>query len=123
MQSHPDGELTFIVGADMARTLPTLARTAGAGRAGAPGGGRARGRAAARDVLRALARCEAEVRVPGDADGRDLLLAGARAGTRRRADRGLVEPAVARYIAEHGLYRARRRAETSAQARGRGGDE
>ncbi len=39
--SHPDAELTFIVGADTARTLADLAGARGAARAGGPCRGRA----------------------------------------------------------------------------------
>jgi nicotinate-nucleotide adenylyltransferase len=112
--SHPDAELTFIVGADTATTLGSwrepaqllaLARLAVAARAGA----------ARRRVLDALA----EIDVASGANGqpaagavRFLEMPAIDASSslaRRRVAAGeavddLVGPAVARYIAEHGLY-------------------
>ncbi len=101
--SRPEAELTFIVGADMARTLPAwrepqalvdLADLAVAEREDA-------GR---EDVLRALVPLRAEVeflKMP--------LLEISSSMVRERVNdgesiAGLVEPAVAEYIAEHGLY-------------------
>jgi nicotinate-nucleotide adenylyltransferase len=110
--SHPDAELTFIVGADTASTLAgwrdpakllELANLAVAARTGS-----------ARDeVLETVGRL-------GDGGGRPATarvrflgmptIAISSSETRRRAARGepiedLVGPAVAKYIAEHGLYR------------------
>jgi nicotinate-nucleotide adenylyltransferase len=104
-ESDPEAELTFIVGADMARTLATwreprelveLARLAVAEREDA-------GR---EDVLRALNPLGARV---------DFLEMGmldvSSSQVRERVRHGepidgLLAPAVAEYIAEHGLYRA-----------------
>jgi nicotinate-nucleotide adenylyltransferase len=103
---HKEAKLTFIVGADMARTLPSwrepqalveLADLAVAEREDAGRG----------DVLRALASLRAEVtflKMP--------LLEISSSMVRERVNdgeliAGLVEPAVAEYIAEHGLYKAR----------------
>jgi nicotinate-nucleotide adenylyltransferase len=114
--SHPDARLTFIVGADAARTLPSwrepeelleLAALAVAEREGA-------GR---EDVLNAVAAARSAT---GSADERSETGVGfLKMGTvpvssslvRERVARGesveeLVGDAVARYIAEHGLYRA-----------------
>jgi nicotinate-nucleotide adenylyltransferase len=117
-ESHPQAQLTFIVGADTASTLASwreperlleLADLAVAARAGAE---RER-------VLDALAALQMPAGAGGErrnaADGvrflemptidvsssmvRDRVAAG-------EAVEGLVGPAVARYIAEHGLYRA-----------------
>jgi nicotinate-nucleotide adenylyltransferase len=112
--SHPDAELTFIVGADTATTLgawrePTqllaLARLAVAARAGA----------ARQRVLDALA----EIGVAAGASGQSApgavsflempAIEASSSLARRRVAAGepvedLVGPAVARYIAEHGLY-------------------
>jgi nicotinate-nucleotide adenylyltransferase len=115
--SHPDAELTFIVGADTATTLGSwrepaqllaLARLAVAARAGA----------ARQRVLDALA----EIGVASGAAGANgqsesaavsfLEMPAIEASSslaRRRVAAGesvddLVGPAVARYIAEHGLY-------------------
>jgi nicotinate-nucleotide adenylyltransferase len=108
--SHREAELTFVVGADMARTLPTwrepeallgLASLAVAEREDAGRG----------DVLRALAPLRAEVAFleMGTIEVSSSLV-------RERVAEGkpvgeLVAPAVAGYIAEHGLYRAAARAE------------
>jgi nicotinate-nucleotide adenylyltransferase len=104
-QSHPDSELTFIVGADMALTLPTwrephaligLARLAVAEREDG-----ARG-----DVTRALAPLQADVAfldMPKVEISSSLVRERVHDG---EPIEGLVEPAVAAYIAEHGLYRA-----------------
>jgi nicotinate-nucleotide adenylyltransferase len=115
--SHPHAELTLIVGADVARTLPDwrepgklleLARLAVADRRGS----------AADDALETVASlsssrdgaCAAE-----DPTGRLLFLPmplvdASSSAARALVERGepveqLVGPAVARYIAEHGLYR------------------
>jgi len=121
--SHPDAELTFIVGADSASTLPAwrqpaklleLARLAVAAR---PGSER-------EDVLDALAAVERAGRDAGSEGGMGRAARAARvhflnmaplevssSQARARSARGeqieeLVGPAVARYIAEHGLYGA-----------------
>ena len=104
-QSHPDNELTFIVGADMALTLPTwrephalvgLARLAVAEREhGAQG-----------DVLQVLAPLGADVAfldMPAVDISSSLVRERVHDG---ESIEGLVEPAVAAYIAEHGLYSA-----------------
>lgn len=114
--SHPDARLTFIVGADAARTLPSwrepeelleLAALAVAEREGA-------GR---EDVLNAVAAARSAT---GSEDERsETGVSFLKMGTvpvssslvRERVARGesveeLVGDAVARYIAEHGLYRA-----------------
>jgi nicotinate-nucleotide adenylyltransferase len=112
--SHPDAELTFIVGADTATTLGSwrepaqllaLARLAVAARAGA----------ARRRVLDALA----EIGVTAGANGESAsgavsflempTIEASSSLARRRVAAGeavddLVGPAVARYITEHGLY-------------------
>jgi nicotinate-nucleotide adenylyltransferase len=105
-ESHPDAELTFIVGADTAATLGSwreprklleLARLAVATRAGAD-------RRLVLDAVRAL--------VPEGDSVRFLEMPAIEASSsmaRARAARGepiddLVGPAVADYIAEHGLY-------------------
>jgi nicotinate-nucleotide adenylyltransferase len=111
--NHKDAELTFIVGADMARTLPTwrepealveLASLAVAEREEAGRG----------DVLRALAPLRAAVTFleMGMIEVSSSLV-------RERVAEGkpvgeLVAPAVAGYIAEHDLYRAGARAEVEA---------
>jgi nicotinate-nucleotide adenylyltransferase len=106
--SHPDAELTFIVGADTAGTLPTwrqparvlqLARLAVAARAGAE-------RRRVLDALSGLGVGAADVsflEMPAIDVSSSLV--------RRRAGAGepieaLVGPAVAAYVAEHRLYRA-----------------
>jgi nicotinate-nucleotide adenylyltransferase len=126
--SHPDVQLTFIVGADTASTLPAwrepaklleLADLAVAARAGY-------GR---REVLDAVA--PLATAFGGDAPAPQAVASDRRSGgvrflempvmeisssaVRRRVARGepvenLVGPTVARYIAEHGLYRGRREA-------------
>jgi len=109
--SHPHVELTFIVGADTAATLPTwrepaaLLELAGLGVAARTGSDRRR-------VLDALEGLGA-----GGGDGSavrflempaiDISSSQARLrASRGEPIEGLVGPAVARYIAEHGLYRA-----------------
>jgi nicotinate-nucleotide adenylyltransferase len=109
--SHPEAELTFIVGADIAGTLPAwrepeqlleLAELAVAARPGSDRDG----------VLDALAS------LGGDARVRFLdapLLDASSSDVRERAGAGepieqLVGASVAGYIAEHGLYDARERA-------------
>ncbi|MFI4992041.1 MAG: nicotinate-nucleotide adenylyltransferase [Solirubrobacterales bacterium] len=104
-ESYPETELTFIVGADMARTLPEwrepqavleLASLAVAGREDA-------GR---EDVLRALSALQARVSFL------DMPVCEVSSSmVRERVAEGkpvgeLVGPAVAAYIAEHGLYGA-----------------
>jgi nicotinate-nucleotide adenylyltransferase len=109
--SHRDDHLTFIVGADMARTMPQwreprallgLADVAVAERDGS----------AREDVLRALAALE-----PADAEASSgvrflrmpsvPISSSLVRGRVRRGEpiRDLVAPEVARYIAEHRLYR------------------
>jgi nicotinate-nucleotide adenylyltransferase len=109
--SHPHVELTFIVGADTACTLPTwrepaaLLELAGLAVAARTGSDRRR-------VLDALAALGA-----GGGDGSavrflempaiDISSSQARlCAGRGEPIEGLVGPAVAGYIAEHGLYRA-----------------
>jgi nicotinate-nucleotide adenylyltransferase len=112
--SHPDAELTFILGADTARTLSAwreparlleLADLAVAARSGS----------ARREVLDTVARVGngAGAERPAEARVRFLdmpLMEISSSQARRRAARGepiedLVGPAVARYIDEHRLYR------------------
>jgi nicotinate-nucleotide adenylyltransferase len=110
-ESHPEAELTFIVGADIASTVPAwheaprllgLAELAVAAR---PGSDR-------RGVLDALAPLGGSARVRFlDAP----LVDASSSSARERAAAGepieqLVGPRVARYMAEHGLYGARVRA-------------
>jgi len=121
---HPDTELTFLVGADVARTLSDwrqprqlleLAELAVALRGSVREDGDARAgddasddaQAGERDVRRALADLpQARVRFlrmpPLDVSS---SLVRARVAAGESID-GLVAPAVAAYIAEHGLYRA-----------------
>ena len=110
--SHPQAELTLIVGADIASTLPSwrepqrLLELAVAGRRRAPGQRPRRGarrRSAARRATRASSFLDAP---PIDVSSSQV---------RERARAGepideLVGDAVAGYIAEHGLYGARVRA-------------
>jgi nicotinate-nucleotide adenylyltransferase len=112
---HPEAELTFIVGADTARTLPSwhrpevvmaLARVAVAGRPGTDGV----------EVLDAL-RTVAPAGIGGAAKGSPGVVfltldpvAASSSLARERVAAGepvedLLAPAVAGYIAEHGLYR------------------
>jgi nicotinate-nucleotide adenylyltransferase len=129
--SHPDAELTFIVGADTASTLPAwheparlleLAGLAVAERAGST-------RREVLDRVASLARASGRVASAATAptgatlgDGTARVGSGVRfvempvievssSMARERAARGLsvdelVGPAVARYIGEHGLYGA-----------------
>jgi nicotinate-nucleotide adenylyltransferase len=103
-ETHPEAELTFIVGADMARTLPTwrepeeLVKLASLAVAEREDAGR-------EDVLRALTPLRAEVAFLGmgrveisSSLVRERVAEG-------RSVRGLVAPAVAEYIDEHELYR------------------
>jgi nicotinate-nucleotide adenylyltransferase len=115
--SHPDAELTFIVGADVARTLPAwreparvleLARLAVAARSGS----------SAEEALGALGSVsgspgEPPAAAPWPAGEPRLLrmpvIEISSSAVRERVASGepveeLVGPAVARYIAEHGLY-------------------
>jgi nicotinate-nucleotide adenylyltransferase len=116
-ESHPEAGLTFIVGADMARTLPgwhepeALLELASLAVAERQDAGR-------EDVLRALAPLRKDL--DGDVpDGRvaDVaflkmpLVEISSSMVRERVAEGrpvgnLLEPAVAAYIAEHGLYGA-----------------
>jgi nicotinate-nucleotide adenylyltransferase len=116
--SDPEAELTFIVGADTAVTLPgwrrpevvlALARLAVASRPGSDGG----------EVLEALAKVQME---PGggaphsEPDVVLLSMSPVEASSSMARERiaagapveGLLAPAVARYIAEQGLYGAGR---------------
>jgi nicotinate-nucleotide adenylyltransferase len=119
--SHPDAELTFIVGADIARTLPAwrdpakvleLARVAVGARTGASD----------REVLETVASLSRSPETsgvprsdPGGGEVRFLRMPIVEVSSsivRERVARGenveqLVGPAVARYISEHGLYGAR----------------
>jgi nicotinate-nucleotide adenylyltransferase len=119
--SHPDAELTFIVGADIARTLPAwrepakvleLARVAVGARRGASD----------QEVLETVAslRPTPDSSVvprsnPGGGEVRFLRMPIVEVSSsivRERVGRGenveqLVGRAVARYISEHGLYGAR----------------
>jgi nicotinate-nucleotide adenylyltransferase len=104
-QSDPEAELTFIVGADMARTLTTwrepraLVELAGLAVAEREDTDR-------EDVLRALTPLGATVTF---LDMPMLEVSSSQVRERVRAGQpieGLVAPAVAAYIAEHGLYRA-----------------
>jgi nicotinate-nucleotide adenylyltransferase len=109
---QPDAELTFVVGADMARTLPAwrepqaLVELADLAVAEREDAGR-------EDVLRALAPLSADVaflKMPPVEISSSLVRERVSAG---ESIAGLVEPAVAQYIAEHGLYRARSVAEAN----------
>jgi nicotinate-nucleotide adenylyltransferase len=104
-QSDPEAELTFIVGADMARTLPAwrepraLVELAGLAVAEREDAGRG-------EVLRALAPLSVDVaflRMPLVEISSSIVRERVSAGV---SIAGLVEPAVAEYIAAHGLYRA-----------------
>jgi nicotinate-nucleotide adenylyltransferase len=106
--SHPEAQLTFIVGADTALTLRSwrepervlsLARLAVAGRAGAP-------RERVRETVAAIAGEDAAANVSflempeiavSSSQVRERIGAGASLGD-------LVAPAVAEYISEHALY-------------------
>jgi nicotinate-nucleotide adenylyltransferase len=109
-QSNPQAELTFIVGADMARTLPAwrepgaLVELAGLAVAEREDTGR-------EEVLRALS--PLGTRVTFLAMGM-LEVSSSQVRERVKAGEpteGLVAPAVAEYIAAHGLYRATSAAE------------
>jgi nicotinate-nucleotide adenylyltransferase len=113
-KSHPDTELTFIVGADMALTLPTwrepraLVELANLAVAERKDGRR-------EDVLEALTPLRVRMTFL------DMPMVEISSSmVRERVHDGepieeLVEPAVARYIAEHGLYRATVAAQAEAQ--------
>ena len=110
-ERHPEAQLTFVVGADTALTLPSwrepgrvlaLARLAVARRAGE-----------AHDVAELLGALE---RVPGDAaDVVFLDMAPVEASSTLARERtaageptdGLLAPAVREYVDRHGLYRSR----------------
>jgi nicotinate-nucleotide adenylyltransferase len=104
-ESHREAELTFIVGADMARTLPTwrepeeLVKLASLAIAERENAGR-------EDVSRALEPLGAEIAFLG----MPMVEISSSMVRERVHDgepiEGLVEPAVAKYIAAHGLYRA-----------------
>jgi nicotinate-nucleotide adenylyltransferase len=121
--SHPDAQLTFIVGADIARTLPAwrepakvleLARVAVGARSGASD-------QQVLDTLAALSKSPEAGGVRGGQPGggavrflRMPIVEVSSSIVRERVARGedveqLVGPAVARYISEHGLYGARGR--------------
>jgi nicotinate-nucleotide adenylyltransferase len=102
--SRPEADLTFIVGADMARTLPAwrepraLVELAGLAVAEREDAGR-------EDVLRALGSLGARVRfleMPLLEISSSIVREHVSAG---ESIEELVEPAVAEYIAAHGLYR------------------
>jgi len=119
--SHPDAELTFIVGADTARTLASwrepvrlleLAHLAVAARTGSA-------RRQVLDTVVSLGAADEDGQEGGRAQAerervRFLEMPAIEISSsmvRRRVARGepideLVGPAVARYIAEHGLYRS-----------------
>jgi nicotinate-nucleotide adenylyltransferase len=112
--SRPKAKLTFIVGADMARTLPAWREPQAlvelAGLAVAEREDTDRG-----DVLRALGSLGARVRfleMPllevSSSQVRERVQAG-------ESIEGLVAPAVAEYIAAHGLYRAGSEAKANMQ--------
>jgi nicotinate-nucleotide adenylyltransferase len=125
--SHEEAELTFIVGADMARTLPrwrepeALLELASLAVAEREDAGR-------EDVLRALASLRTNAggdgpeRRPGDVKFLKMRMVEISSSmVRERVAAGepvgeMVGPAVATYIAEHGLYRARVAAEAKAGA-------
>jgi nicotinate-nucleotide adenylyltransferase len=115
---HPEAELTFIVGADTARTLPSwhrpetvlaLARLAVAGRPGTDGG-------EVLDALRTIAPAGfagAENETAQESPGVVFLtLDPVEASSSLARERlaaggpviGLLAPAVSSYVAEHGLY-------------------
>jgi nicotinate-nucleotide adenylyltransferase len=105
--SHPDAELTFIVGADTASTLPSwreparvleLARLAVAARAGAE-------RRRVLDALSGLGVADDVSFLAMPAIDVSSSLVRSRAADGKPIDE-LVGPAVAAYIAEHRLYRA-----------------
>jgi nicotinate-nucleotide adenylyltransferase len=119
--SHPDAQLTFIVGADIARTLSAwrepvrileLARVAVGARTGAS-------EQEVLDTVAALSKSPEDGGVPGGRPGgaavrflRMPIVEVSSSIVRERVARGenveqLVGRAVARYIAEHGLYGAR----------------
>jgi len=116
--SHEEAELTFIVGADMARTLPgwrepeALLELASLAVAEREDAGR-------EDVLRALAPLRTDVggdapeRRPGDVEFLKMgMVEISSSMVRERVAAGesvgeLVGPAIATYIIEHGLYRAK----------------
>ena len=115
---HPDAQLTFIVGADTARTLPAwreparLLELADLAVAGREGPGR---RGVLESLAPLLAARTARENDDGDGDGIRFLDMPAvhisSSMVRERVARGdeiedLVGRAVAAYIAEHGLYRS-----------------
>ena len=123
--SHPDAQLTFIVGADTASTLPAwrepaklleLADLAVAARTGSAAGGARHRRPADSPPAPAAAIAG---QVPGHARDGGLLLDGARTRGSGEPIEDLVGPAVASYIAEHGLYRGRRRGADAPRGAGR----
>ncbi len=122
--SHPDARLTFVVGADAARTLPSwrepgklleLAALAVAEREDADRGDVLRAVAAARSVaatVTATAGSSDEIPETGVSFLEMEAVPVSSSLVRERVARGepveeLVGEAVAEYIAEHGLYRGR----------------
>lgn len=114
-ESHPDSELTFIVGADMALTLPSWREPhALVGLASLAVAEREHG--ARGDVTRVLAPLAADVAfldMPTVDISSSLVRERVHDG---KPIAGLVEPMVAAYIAEHGLYRAGSGTATTATA-------
>lgn len=113
--SHPEAELTFIVGADMALTLPAWREPqALIGLAKLAVAEREDGRR--EDVSRALVPLGADVAFLG----MPMVEISSSLVRERVHDgepiEGLVEPAVAEYIAAHGLYRAVAATATDAKA-------
>ena len=118
--SRPGAKLTFIVGADMAQTLPVwrepqaLVELADLAVAKREDAGR-------EDVLRALAPLSAEVaflKMPLVEISSSLVRERVNAGG---SIAGLVELEVGEYIAEHGLYRARSVAEANMNTKAQAG--
>ncbi len=118
--SRPGAKLTFIVGADMAQTLPmwrepqALVELADLVVAEREDAGR-------EDVLRALAPLSAEVaflKMPLVEISSSLVRERVNAG---ESIAGLVELDVGEYIAEHGLYRARSVAEANTNTKAQAG--
>jgi len=128
-ECHPEAELTFIVGADMARTLPSwheafkLPRLAHFAVAVRVDSGANEVREALAPWVRTLDRRSLGQQPNGGAVGfLNMPVCNVSSSmVRERVAEGrpvgeLVVPAVATYIAEHGLYRARVAAEAKAGA-------
>jgi nicotinate-nucleotide adenylyltransferase len=119
-ESHPETGLTFIVGADMARTLPgwhepeALLELASLAVAERQDAGR-------EDVLLALIPLRAEVAFlkMGMVEISSSMVRERVAEGRPAGD--LLEPAVAKYIAEHGLYRTTATADAKANTKAKAG--